>query len=72
MPLFVFADEVIAAIVAEQRGGDWHRARGVEYVNDGAGVVGCDLYRGVGWAGGSTANEDRCAELSGAPFPWQH
>ena len=64
VPLFVFTDEVTAALLAEQRGGDWHRARGVEHVNDRAGVMRCDLYRGVGWAGGSTTDEDGCAELT--------
>ena len=64
MALFVFTDEFITAVVTEQGCGDRHGARGVEHVNDRAGVMGCDLYCSVGWAGGSATYENGCTELT--------
>ena len=64
----VVADEAVALVGGEQRGGDGYRARGVEHMHDRAGVMLGDLDGRVCSGGGRATNEQRDFESAAFHF----
>src|ERR1039457_345647 len=58
----MLGDECGFAIVAEEAGGNWHGAAGIEHVNHRLAVVGRNFYGGMRAAGGRAADEQRQLE----------
>ena len=63
----IFSDEFFP-LIGEQRSCHWHRARGIEHMDDWAGVERSDFDGGMGGAGGGAAEEQRDAAFGEPAF----